>query len=299
MANNGAQVVLQEPLFYGSLLRGNPDHGKGLKAEDFISRVEDFQLNSAWDDATTAARAISYLRAEAREWFEGLKLTAPAQHDLARDNFRVFRTEFVQSYFKVKSTHDLGIDFHNIKQKEGESAHTFGTRVTTTLNKFNELCPLPDLNPARAAALQATGLAIRDAAATQAMIRAFDDALAADRTTRASESIRSVFQLFVRLLFKDGLRNPRLRETAARLNAANVPIRDMIRQIEQAEQALTTGTLSKVSEVTETEVDHEEETAAEAAVEVEAEAEVGAQQEARGDQQVQPRHASTAPRRVT
>ena len=117
------QLITKTPIFAG---KEEAAKGNGLTAEDFIAAVENLTATQAWDVTQASAAAISYLNGTARTWFEDvLTLSNPVGQAAARASFVDFKRLFVREYYGLKSTFDLAVDWHNLKQAEKEAVATF------------------------------------------------------------------------------------------------------------------------------------------------------------------------------
>lgn len=241
MANN---VILKEPLFYGK--SDFAQAKRGVKAEDFIDRVEHFQRtsNPVWTDAVAVGHAISYLRDGAAQWFnKSLRVLAPADHARASNSFLAFKALFIRNFFEVKSVEDLGVDWHNLKQLERETVREFANRTFGVLAEYQlHVRHRPARQPILDAVRDASD-AIRAAAGAQlvpqGLMQAQADAVAALHEAAAEDHISLMIQDFGKKLVADGVRAPKVREVVLRESRRETDMMTIVDLMEQAEQALS------------------------------------------------------------
>jgi hypothetical protein len=136
---NHQQLLFTEPLFYAP---GHTKDGAFGKAEDWIDRIRALAGANEWDNASTAPRAIAFLRGEAAEWFhKSLPFTHPTEQEAAKTSFTAFLALFEPRFCSKAAAADISADWHLLRQNSHESVAAFFDRVTATLYDYVRLQP--------------------------------------------------------------------------------------------------------------------------------------------------------------
>ena len=231
MANN---FFLTEPTFYG---RGEL---KGLTAEDFIERVEAFKANHTWNDAQTAAHAISYLRGPAQQWFlHALAVVNAEKQTAAKADYTTFRKVFINEFFEVKSTTDLGVDWHSLRQMDKETVRQFASRTFAVLHNYQRYLQEDRLDPRDEVMrpVRHAVAALYDDDTTQDAKDAIADAVLLMHRDSANRHIALVVADTGKKLLAAGVRSGKVRELILRETRKKTAVDDLIDLADQAEQA--------------------------------------------------------------
>jgi hypothetical protein len=229
MANAGG-IIIHAPVFFG---KGDK---QGSSPEDFIAQVENLRDTQAWGEPETAKAAITYLNGDARSWFfDALTMECKVDRDFAKTNYTAFRVLFVQEYFALKTTFDLTVDWHNLKQMDKEPVGGFANRVSIAMSRYSSLFTLPGQRAVTQTAILASAAAVlqRIPAADNQRVNAAPDMLAAANlygTTHnnAAEDTRDALftDLGIKLLAA-GVRDPKMRELVSRQHKLGTPYRQL------------------------------------------------------------------------
>ena len=242
MAANAGGIIITAPAFHGKA----EDKGTGTTPEDFIAQVENLRATHGWDNATTARNAVAYLHGQARLWFSSsLLMMDRAAHAAAGQDFRLFKREFVDNYYDVKSAFDLSVDWHGLKQKDRETARVFAARVLAALNDYTTMFARPAMDRPAVEAIYIASENIRTAQIAAglagAVPRAFYDALelAAERMfeINTANAISAVTGDIAVKIISEGVRSTKMRELIRRLHKMRTTVRLMLEHMTDLENA--------------------------------------------------------------
>jgi len=138
--------MTSEPLFYGE----TPYNKKGIKAEDFITRLDSWATTQEWTQEVKTAAAVGYMRDDAAAYFQFILQCQDkvAFQEIKDGNYATFERIFKKMYFTVRTTMDLSADWSKMKQRPNEKAYQFAGRVGGIMVQYSGLLPAMPLSPA-------------------------------------------------------------------------------------------------------------------------------------------------------
>ena len=139
-------LMTSEPLFYGE----TPYNKKGIKAEDFITRLDSWATTQEWTQEVKTAAAVGYMRDDAAAYFQFILQCQDkvAFQEIKDGNYATFERIFKKMYFTVRTTMDLSADWSKMKQRPNEKAYQFAGRVGGIMVQYSGLLPAMPLSPA-------------------------------------------------------------------------------------------------------------------------------------------------------
>jgi hypothetical protein len=140
-------LMTSEPLFYGE----TPYNKKGIKAEDFITRLDSWATTQEWTQEVKTAAAVGYMRDDAAAYFQFILQCqdVAAFTEIKDGNYATFERIFKKQYFTVRTTMDLSADWSKMKQRPTEKAYQFAGRVGGIMVQYSSLLPAMPLSVER------------------------------------------------------------------------------------------------------------------------------------------------------
>ena len=134
----GLRAVFQPPIFYGKK-GGYEVPTTSLGPQEMINRVNEHQQRERWDDAQTAAYALSYFRGPARDTMNELKDSMePQDYKNLTSSWTALKAFITARFHIVRTSADLPDFWNTLTLEPGELPESFTRRVLKEAREYRQ-----------------------------------------------------------------------------------------------------------------------------------------------------------------
>ena len=233
--------LLTLPLYYG--IKGTEGTPKdSLSAEQFISRTEALQRQQGWNNQRTAQMALSFLRGEALNFFDGpmtLWRSAAEQNTIREDFTNGFLPVFKAKFGQMRNIHDMSAQWSRLKQSSSETASQFMARTSIAL--IHLLAVMPPIETDEPTNPNAAFTAMMTEHGTPALVTEMERVISVNMLLGQTRSNTIWRDLVISMILVQGLRDPKLADKIQDDMLKKKSLEDIYETIERATRKAKTG----------------------------------------------------------